>query len=387
MIWATSSGQFVHSKLTNDTATGLFHSTVNITATTSDIPVHRCDVTIHAPTSDFVPPGVLPYPAQATNVPSYSRVATSSAYSVQYCPQAVTITLFNGSVAEQIIAICSAKGGSSSVTTTFTWTNTTNGDILSNGPNVTIPVGDYNFTCSANSTVSCGVGSTKTCDNLNKTISGTASDTHVNLQCYETVACILQVVAEVVGPFIVFAAVILGIFMYIGIIPRSHCAKARNRNSGVRSDYHNSPRTSSAHYGSNQNSSRNGDYLNSQATPSMEDASCQVSTEMLRSGNRLFDIEGPHQDTSNGYYRPYMLPMMRHDIARRGLFDLPLFNVDREPDFLTNPAEYDPTIILGRELVQNCLRTRCGLGQTNIVGDPIIISPRQLQININLLVQ
>jgi hypothetical protein len=180
MTWTTSSGQLVSSSMTNDTVTGLFQSTVYITANTSDIPVHQCSVTFSAPTSDTPLPGApLPGPIQATNAPTYSRVATSSAYIVVYCPRTIKLTLSKGvefaggKVEELTVGYCSVEDGSSGVTTTYTWTNTANGDVLSKSQNIAIRVVDYNLTCTANSTVNCGVGSTKTCDNLSKTISAT----------------------------------------------------------------------------------------------------------------------------------------------------------------------------------------------------------------------
>jgi hypothetical protein len=192
MTWTTSSGQLVNSNMTNDTATGLFQSKVYITATTSDIPVHQCKVTFCAPTSDTVPPHVQLYPMQATNAPAYSSVATSSVYTVQYCPQTIKVTLSNGDEftggpeqAEKVVN-CSVEGGSSNVTTTYTWTNTTNDVVLSNSSTVTLPVGDYNLTCTARSAVSCGAGSTKTCDNLNKTINGNAFATTASTETTTT---------------------------------------------------------------------------------------------------------------------------------------------------------------------------------------------------------
>jgi hypothetical protein len=208
MTWTTSSGQLVNSNMTNDTATGLFQSTVYITAEASDIPVHLCHVTFHAPTSETVPPGVDPFPIQATNVPTYSSVGTSSAYTVQYCPRTISVivskvALSNGSV--ETIATCSVEGGNSSITTTYTWTSGTNRDVFSNSSRVTIQVGDYwyNLTCTARSTVSCGVGSNQTCADLCKTISGTPTPTptptapEVEIgpkSCVDNLGCVLPVV-------------------------------------------------------------------------------------------------------------------------------------------------------------------------------------------------
>jgi hypothetical protein len=226
MTWTTSSGQLVNSNTTNDTTTGLFQSTIYITATTSDIPVHHCNITFDEPTSDTVPPSVLPpRPTQATNAPNYSSAVKSSAYSVQYCPRTIKVLIllngtefYGGEVEEETYVQCSVDGGSTNVNTTYTWINTTNGDVLTNSPNVTIPVGDYDLTCTANSTVSCGAGSSKTCGDLTKNISGTSFQPSWPLPCYERPECIVP--AVVVPVVVVAAAVIVGILMYKGIIPK-----------------------------------------------------------------------------------------------------------------------------------------------------------------------
>jgi hypothetical protein len=199
MTWTTSSGQRVDSSMSQDAATGLFQSTVYITANTSAIPVHRCNVTFSAPSSDTVPPDVVPHPVQATNAPTYSSVATSSSYTVQYCPRTLKITLSNDidfhgeQVQPGTTVYCSVQGGSSHITTIYTWISETYGDILSNNPSITVPVTDYIITCTAQSTVSCGVGSTTTCKNLYKTIKGTAYQSYADLPCYERVECIVPV--------------------------------------------------------------------------------------------------------------------------------------------------------------------------------------------------
>jgi hypothetical protein len=169
MTWTTSSGQLVNSNMTNDTTTGLLQSTFYITANTSDIPVHHCNVTFSPPTSD-TPDVPLPGLVQATNAPTYSRVAMSSAYTVLYCPRTITVKQLNGDEFaggpgnKETVVYCSVEGGSSNVTTTYKWTDTATGDFLSNNQSIKVPVSNYKFTCTANNTVSCGAGNYKTCD-------------------------------------------------------------------------------------------------------------------------------------------------------------------------------------------------------------------------------
>jgi hypothetical protein len=200
MTWTTSTGQRIYSSMSQDAAIGLFQSTVYIKANTPNIPVHRCNVTFRSPNSDTVPPVVTPHPIQAQNAPTYSSVATSSSYTVQYCPRTLKVTLSNGDifhegpVAAETEVFCKVQGGSSDVTTIYTWINPIYGDILSRSQSVRVPVVDYIITCTAQSTVSCGVEGTTACENLNKTIKGAAYQSYADLPCHKRVECILPVI-------------------------------------------------------------------------------------------------------------------------------------------------------------------------------------------------
>jgi hypothetical protein len=215
MTWTTTSGKLVNSNMTNDIATGLFLSTVYITANMSHIPVHQCNVTFTAPTSDTVPSSILPpRPTEARNAPMYSSVARSSAYTVQYCPRTIKVKLSSGAefaggqVGAGSVVYCSVEGGSSSVTTTYKWTDTATGDLLSNNQSLTIPVGDHSFRCTANNTVSCGAGSIKTCDNVIVHVTVFLSDSGCGSYKTSTIAMAVMLAITTVSTTVLAVAVV-----------------------------------------------------------------------------------------------------------------------------------------------------------------------------------
>jgi hypothetical protein len=289
MTWTTSSGKLVNSNITNDTATGLFQSKIYITANTSDIPVHRCNVTFNAPTSDAVPLSILSRQIKATNAPTYSSVAASSNYTVQYCPRTIKIALSNGTgfaggqLKEETVVYCSFEDGSAGITATYTWTNATNGDVLSNSQNVTIPVGNYTFTCTANSSMNCGVGRSKTCGNLNKTVSATAFRPDVNPPHHEFTA---SLVAVVVGAVVVVVVVVVVIIMVKRGRFREHC-------------YMSVPNQICTE------GSANSCHLMPQTTSAGQRAGHQDSSEMSMGQDSPPDVLHTSQSTRQGNYPPY----------------------------------------------------------------------------------
>jgi hypothetical protein len=109
-----------------------------------------------------------------------TSLSASAVFGVVDCPGIIKVKDSNGHefaggpVKKPTEVHCSVEGGSSSSTTTYMWTDPTNGDVLNISSIFTISVGDYIFTCAASSTVSCGVCRFKLCRKLMKTISRTA---------------------------------------------------------------------------------------------------------------------------------------------------------------------------------------------------------------------
>jgi hypothetical protein len=240
-------------------------------------------MTFNAPTSNNINSNAQ----QATNAPTYSNVSTSSSFAVQYCPRTIKIILSNGvefdgrPMDEGTVVNCSADGGSSGVVTTYTWTNTANDVIHSNNPTVTIPAGNYNFTCTANSTVSCGVGSTKTCNDLRKTISGTGIES--DKSCVDNMGCILPaVLVPVLG--------VTAIITVILIVKYCCCKSAKNQKNGKHDANHG--------------------HLNSQTTSTVNNASYHDSPEMQRSRNLPPNVVRVPLPTHQSNYPPYIQRQM-----------------------------------------------------------------------------
>jgi hypothetical protein len=201
----------------------------------------------------------------------------------------VKLTLSNGTefaggpVEKETEVYCSVEGGSSNVTTTYIWINTTNSVVLSSSTNVTIPVGDYTFICTANSTVSCGVRSTKTCGDLEKAITGTVPRPPGNPErpCYKRPGCVIP---AVVVPVVVVVVVVIVIVLYLSITPKRHTTAENSQNCCLRSEKDTTNRV----------------HLNSQATSEAVNVSYQDSTRSPPP-----EVVHALRPTHEGSYPPY----------------------------------------------------------------------------------